>query len=64
MARWEKPPRPDVELLKEYLEANAKGYSAAYDKNMKLQHLEIENMSDEAFSVLMADLQARFPQAF
>lgn len=64
MARWEKPPRPDVDLLKEYLEANVSGYSAAYDKNMKLQHLEIEHMSGGDFSALMDDLQRRFPQAF
>lgn len=64
MARWEKPPVPDVELLRAYLDANVQGVSAAYDKNHKLQHLEIEGMDDKDFAVLMANLQTRFPQAF
>lgn len=64
MARWEKPPRPDVELLKEFLEANVKGFSAAYDRNMKLQHLEVESMDEATFAALMEVLQTKFPDAF
>ena len=64
MPKWEKPPRPDHELLREFLDANVKGYSAAFDMNMKLQHLEVEKMNDATFAGLMETLQARFPGAF
>lgn len=64
MAKWEKPPRSDHDLLKEWLETNVKGCSAAYGMDYKLQHLEIPHMADDDLAILMSELQARFPQAF
>lgn len=64
MARYEKPPRPDSELLQEHLAATQTSFSTSYDKDGKLQFLEIESMDDPTLAVLLDDLQKIFPEAF
>lgn len=74
MARFEISPAPlppgavssktDGDLLQEFLEANQPSFSASYDKDGKLQFLEITGMDDPTFAALIATLQKQFPGAF
>lgn len=64
MAIWEKPPREVKDIVQEYIASVVPGHSLSFDRENKLQYLEVESMSEKELSLLVDDLKEKFPDLF
>lgn len=64
MPSWEQPPKAPWELLKERVEATYPGTSLACDAGWRVTHIQNDEMPEDAFALMVADLKGRFPGAF